>query len=58
MFLSNESSDSHGIYGNIVLVILRYQKFLFDFDYHDTFDIMINDNIRISPNSIHDINVI
>ena len=36
MFLSNVSSDSHGIYGNIVLAILRYLKFLFDFDYCDT----------------------
>ena len=36
MFLSNEPYNNEGIYGNIVLTILQYLKFLFDIDYRDT----------------------
>ena len=36
MFLSNKSYSNHSIYGNIVLIILWYWKFLIDIDYHDT----------------------
>ena len=36
MFLSNESYDNHKIYSNIMLMILRYLKFLFDMDYDET----------------------
>ena len=35
MFVSNKSDNNEGIYGNIVLTILWYWKFLFDIDYCD-----------------------
>ena len=51
MFLGNESSDRNGIYGNIVLTILQLLKISLRFRLLQHFNVTINDNIIILPNS-------
>ena len=51
MLLSNNSYDNHGIYDNIVLPDITILKISLRYRLSWHFDIMINDNIVILPNS-------
>ena len=52
MFMNNKCYDNHSMTINIMLPILRYEKFLFDIDYRDTLiSRYMYDNIVILPNS-------
>ena len=51
MLLSNNSYDNHGIHDNIVLPDITILKISLRYQLSWHFDIMINDNIVILPNS-------
>ena len=51
MLLSNNSYDNHGIYDNIVLPDIMILKISLRYQLSWHFDIMINDNIVVLPNS-------
>ena len=54
MLLSNNSYDNHGIYDNIVLPDITILKISLRYQLSWHFDIIINDNIVILPNSNSD----
>ena len=59
MLLSNNSYDNHGIHDNIVLPDITILKISLRYRLSWHFDIMINDNIVILPNSsMYDICII
>ena len=51
MLLSNNTYDNHGIHDNIVLPDITILKISLRYRLSWHFDIMINDNIVILPNS-------
>ena len=51
MLLSNNSYNNHGIHNNIVLPDIMILKISLRYQLSWHFDIMINDNIVILPNS-------
>ena len=51
MLLSNNSYDNHGIHDNTVLSNITILKISLQYRLSWHFDIMINDNIIILPNS-------
>ena len=55
MLLSNNSYDNHGIHDNIVLPDITILKISLRYRLSWHFDIMINDNIVILPNSTTEI---
>ena len=52
MLLSNNSYDNHGIHDDIVLPDITILKISLQYRLSWHFDIMINDNIVILPNSM------